>query len=396
MKPENIGDQIVAMLELGAPEVDIDEVSQQSVAPSTVRRNGPLVGVGVLAVVLLVGLGLGLLRRPNTSTVLPAATTPPTSSITLGDGHLWPETPSQLSEVELAVAFARDVLGWEMAAGQAIFDDVSAEGSWIRVQQNVAVEEELLDVLVATAPEGGRVVMRAGTPWARGMELESDEAGVRVSLLRIAGELRAEALLRLDNGEYATASAQVTVGGDPTVSFAGIEPGSVRSGIVRYLNPDGSGYAAVGDAFEFPSGGEEALSCDVTVPENETSGPVVGGVPLPAPQGMAWVGGPGLATFLPAGGARWEDLPVSGERRTQKLFLWAEGYDWIAEPNPELLIDARPLDSTAPPALTSVSNGSRADWGSFMVVGVDLAPGCWTVDLEYKGSLLTFTVEVAE
>ena len=375
----------------------LDEIRQPLTIVRTPPSRGPLVGALVLAAVLILGLGVGLLQGPSPTTTAEIGAPPPASSVALGDGHIWPETPSALSEIDLAVAFARELLGWETAAGQAIQGDGSESGTWVRVQRNVPVEVELLDVFVATLPDGGNVVMRVGTPWARGMDLVEVADGVRAPLLRIAGDLHAEGLLRLADGEYVFETAPVTVGGNPALFFPGIDVGSVSSGLIRYLNQDGTVHAAVGDVFTTVSAADtQTLSCVVTVPSANTPGPIVNGASLAAPDGMAWVGGPGLATFLPIGGAVWENLPVKGELRTQKFFLWAEGYDWVAEPEPDLQIVARPGEPTQPEAVTSVSNGSRGDWGSFMVVGVDLAPGCWTVDLEYEGAQLTFTVEVAE
>ncbi len=136
--------------------------------------------------------------------------------------------------------------------------------------------------------------------------------------------------------------------------------------------------------------------CQFTIPTG--NGPSVNDGVLPPPQSTGWHGGPELTTFLPVEGAVWADLPVTGERRTQKIFVWADGYDWIEEPNPSLEIDVRQADggTDLPLPSTAVSNGSRADWGSFMVVGLDLAPGCWEVELDYRGSVLEFIVEVLD
>ena len=384
------------MLESDAPELGLNDIRQPLTTAIRPRPFGPLVGAVVLVSVLIVGFGIGLLQGPSPSTTVEAGAPPLLSSIALGEGHLWPEKPSELSEADLAVAFARDVLGWESAAGQLMQGEVSEAGTWVRVQRNIPVEEELLDVLVAPVPEGGNVVMQVGTPWARGMDLTGEAGGLQTSLLRISGGLRAEALLRLESGDYLSGFAPVTVGGDPAISFPGVDFEAVSSGLVRYLTEDGSVHAAVGDVFSQSPASEPNPACAVTVPDVNVAGPLVNGDPLPAPEGMAWIGGSQLATFLPANGAVWENLPAKGEFRTQKLFVWAEGYDWVAEPEPNLSVVASPSDPTQPNAVTSVSNGSRSDWGSFMVVGVDLVPGCWSIELEYNGDALDFMVRVSE
>jgi len=125
------------------------------------------------------------------------------------------------------------------------------------------------------------------------------------------------------------------------------------------------------------------------------------GAPL---EGEFWLGSPALWTSLPADGA-WCDLPLhdlaSGQTGsqagyTQKLAWWREGYDWQAEPEPDLTVTGRRLDGEAPPLMASkATNAYAADIGSAMLVGVDVpTAGCWEITGRYGEQELSFVIQV--
>ncbi len=127
--------------------------------------------------------------------------------------------------------------------------------------------------------------------------------------------------------------------------------------------------------------------------------------PLPYPAkppgpGKFWFSTENLWTMLRADGT-WRGLPhyrPTDSAYRQKLFWWRQGYDWRADPYPQLTVRGRRLDVPAPPLVASRStNGYRAeDLKSFMVVGVDIATlGCWEITGHFQHHELTFVVWVA-
>lgn len=132
-------------------------------------------------------------------------------------------------------------------------------------------------------------------------------------------------------------------------------------------------------------------ACPVTQPQEPPFSP-----PEPigaSDEGYFWYGSPELWTQLPVDGA-WRDLPHSEYGYTQKIFWGHEGYDWQAEPHPDLSVTATRLDGDAPPVEpTQGTNAYHPDFGSFMLTGVDFpTPGCWQVTGQYSGHSLSFVV----
>jgi hypothetical protein len=92
----------------------------------------------------------------------------------------------------------------------------------------------------------------------------------------------------------------------------------------------------------------------------------------------------------------WRDLPYSETGYTQKVFWWRQGYDWKAEPEPDLTVTGRRLDGEAPPLVASkATNAYAADIGSAMLVGVDIpTAGCWEITGRIGEQELSFVIQV--
>ncbi len=136
-------------------------------------------------------------------------------------------------------------------------------------------------------------------------------------------------------------------------------------------------------------------ACAVTTP----AGGFVPPAPWPAeaPQGR-WHGTADLWVDLPLDGHHWDDLPAGSEGGFgQKLFWWSRHFDAAEEPEPALTVTARRLDAEAPLVVeTPGTNGSRADMGSFMLVGIELpSAGCWEIIGSYRGAELSYVASVS-
>lgn len=139
-------------------------------------------------------------------------------------------------------------------------------------------------------------------------------------------------------------------------------------------------------------------TCPVTRPP---SPPFVPPSPYPAePDPYSfWYGTGKLWTALPLDGT-WQGLPhytPDAPEYRQKTFWWRQGYHWLSEPNPRLVIRGRRLDSPAVFVTTCVSNGFREqDLRSFMVAGIDIPTlGCWEITGQYGDDKLSYVIWVA-
>jgi hypothetical protein len=90
---------------------------------------------------------------------------------------------------------------------------------------------------------------------------------------------------------------------------------------------------------------------------------------------------------------------------TAKIFWWRVGYDWRAEPQPNLTIAGRRLDGPAPPLMVMTwprrdaapAQATNAIMGhtSAMLTGIYVpTPGCWEITGDYQGDKLSFVVWV--
>ncbi len=138
---------------------------------------------------------------------------------------------------------------------------------------------------------------------------------------------------------------------------------------------------------------QTASTCPVTQPPDPPFAPPE---PYSAPlRGEFWYGSPALWTSLPLEGA-WHDLPYSEAGYTQKVFWWRQGYDWKAEPEPNLAVTGKRLDGEALPLVASkATNAFASDIGSAMLVGVDIpTAGCWEIAGQIGEQKLSFVILV--
>jgi hypothetical protein len=113
--------------------------------------------------------------------------------------------------------------------------------------------------------------------------------------------------------------------------------------------------------------------------------------------GQFWYGTPALWTALPTTGA-WPNLPFDANGFTQKILWWHDGYDWRAEPVPNLVVSGTKVDGPSKALVSSAgSNAFASDIGSAMVVVVSMpTAGCWKITGAYKESQLSFVVTIPE
>ena len=141
----------------------------------------------------------------------------------------------------------------------------------------------------------------------------------------------------------------------------------------------------------------ETDGCPVTVP------PQPGFVPPephphepPALYDSVWYGSAGLWTMLYPAGEVWTDLPVGPDGKLgEKTIWWSTGYPTDHEPRPRSELTGRRLD--APGSAESggpAGGGFRHDLGSFMLVGLEILPGCWELTATYRGAELSYVVLV--
>jgi hypothetical protein len=139
-------------------------------------------------------------------------------------------------------------------------------------------------------------------------------------------------------------------------------------------------------------------SCPSTKPAEQ---PFIPPAPHPAKpsRGEFWFGTDRLWTALPVTGM-WKGLPhytPDDPTFRQKLAFWREGYDPRAEPQPNLTVRGRRIDSKTPPLQTDgKGNGSWTDDDEFIITGINFpTTGCWEITGRFDDDELTFVVWVA-
>jgi hypothetical protein len=135
-------------------------------------------------------------------------------------------------------------------------------------------------------------------------------------------------------------------------------------------------------------------TCPVTVPP---SPPFVPPAPYQpnAAQGGFWYGTNDLWTQLPVQGV-WRGLPRDEKGGySNKLFLWQQGYDGKKEPQPDIVVVIRRLDSSAPPvASRGGTNAFFSDTWEMLTGVMFPTDGCWEITSHHDGHILTFVLSI--
>jgi|SRR5215469_3956641 len=115
--------------------------------------------------------------------------------------------------------------------------------------------------------------------------------------------------------------------------------------------------------------------------------------------GEFWFGTDRLWTALPVAGM-WSGLPhytAKDPTFRQKLPYWREGYNPHSEPQPNLTVSGKRIDSKAPPLQTDgKGNGVWTDHDELIMTGINFpTTGCWQITGRFDDDELTFVIWVA-
>jgi hypothetical protein len=140
------------------------------------------------------------------------------------------------------------------------------------------------------------------------------------------------------------------------------------------------------------------ISCSPTKPAARFVPPPDYPAPLqpPAPD-KSWYGSARLWVMLDKNGEAWVRLPQASDGTlTQKTFWWSADFDVNKEPEPAISVQGRQLDGTAHFLIGGPGTNAQADFGSAMLVGIDIpGSGCWEVTGAYRGAMLSYVVWAA-
>ena len=136
-------------------------------------------------------------------------------------------------------------------------------------------------------------------------------------------------------------------------------------------------------------------TCPVTVPGDDAFAPVAEPPAGPPPlYESVWHGTPALWTMINPDGDEGHKRWLHGE----KTFWWSEDFSLMDELEPGITVIAEHLDGSASTVEAGGpgTNGSHADLGDFMLVGVEIPePGCWRVTADYRDASLSYVVWIA-
>jgi hypothetical protein len=135
-------------------------------------------------------------------------------------------------------------------------------------------------------------------------------------------------------------------------------------------------------------------ACPVTTPPNPAFVP-------PAPyrpnayHGGFWYGSNALWTQLPVDGV-WSGLPRRDNKGYfNKLFLWQQGFDGRKEPEADITVVLKRLDTHMPHVSSRGGTNAFFDNSWAMLTGVIFpTEGCWEVTSYYRGQALTFVLSI--
>lgn len=148
----------------------------------------------------------------------------------------------------------------------------------------------------------------------------------------------------------------------------------------------------------------EVEGCPLTIPDRPAfvpPPPYPSQVPnpnVPDADEKVWYGTAALWTWLETEGEVWRDLPDDdgNGKLFEKTFWWSDDFSPEKGFGP-IRVTGRRLDGpgsfdTEGPG----GGGSREDIGSFMLVGVEMSPGCWEVTASYRDTRLSYVVLVKD
>ena len=183
-------------------------------------------------------------------------------------------------------------------------------------------------------------------------------------------------------------------------------PAAARRGWLSWLAPAVAGSAAIAMAAVVAvvslqprlNASAGAGGCPVTVPDGLFHPPAPYLADPPAVYQAQWYGNADLWTMIGAEGEVWHDLPSSRKGLGQKTWWWSVNFPGGSEESrPRIAVTAVRLDvpGSAPVRLAEQGTNGYADFGSAMLVGVDLpGTGCWQLTGTYKDHTLSYTVLV--
>lgn len=135
-------------------------------------------------------------------------------------------------------------------------------------------------------------------------------------------------------------------------------------------------------------------ACLVTRPDPPFV-PPQGFMTAPRVGGSSWYGSAALWTLLRDEGEDWTGLPQTSHGLPQKTFWWSADWRPGAEPEPAITVSARRLDGTTALTFGPGTNASAVDFGTAMLVGIDLPSGdCWEISARYRSAELSYVVWV--
>jgi hypothetical protein len=101
--------------------------------------------------------------------------------------------------------------------------------------------------------------------------------------------------------------------------------------------------------------------------------------------------------MVPSGGAVWDALPRNPTGLGQKTFWWSADFKVGREPQPAIRVTGLQLDGSGWFATAGPGTNAAADFGSAMLVGVDIPTGgCWQITATYRQASLSFIAWVSD
>lgn len=196
-------------------------------------------------------------------------------------------------------------------------------------------------------------------------------------------------------------AGRIVTGAVGVVAVVAVAMGSLAiAGSLRPSPAPGVGPAAAPSPS--PSASErEVRGCPLTIPPQPAfvpPSPYPEEVPnpnVPAADHRVWYGTERLWTWLNDEGEVWYDLPDDdgNGKFFEKTFWWAESY---SPGEGRITVTGRQLDGPGSFEVGEPASGGSRPWdiGSFMLVGVEIPPGCWEFTGSYRGAELSYVVLV--